>query len=123
MTCISRHIKILLHIVTISTLLLMSSVRAMAQHRIRNYTVKNGKMYIELGRDLNEASVDSFIRQFNLSDIGLKQFFKRQGGDSLIKSGWSIEVNNETGFVISKRLMAADITYPGDRISFAEMFP
>jgi hypothetical protein len=121
MICNYRH-KILMQFLMFGALSLISS-NISAQRQLRNYIVKDGKMYIELGRDLSEGSVDSFITQFNLADIGLKQFFKKRNPDSLLKSGWAIEMNNETGFIISKRFMAVNLKFPGDKVSFAEMFP
>ncbi|MBD0353418.1 MAG: hypothetical protein ICV65_19920, partial [Flavisolibacter sp.] len=73
-----------------------------AQKPITNYTVSNGKMYIEITKDIKEAALDSFIVQFNLQDLYLKEFIKRNLADSLKKRGWKVEKNNETGFIISK---------------------
>jgi hypothetical protein len=106
-----------------SILLLLCSQQLSAQRQLKNYAVRNGKMYIELGKDLSERTIDSFIVQFNLSDIGLKQFIRKNNPDSILKSGWTIEMNNEVGVIISKQLMALDIDNPADKIIFAEKHP
>lgn len=98
---------------------------------VKTYTVKNGKMYIELGKQLAATSIDSFIAQFDLNGIGLKWFIQKHNGDSLEKQGWKIEINNKNVVVISKRLEGLEnIVRPADRIVFdekhptlAEMFP
>ncbi|MDQ3843007.1 MAG: glycogen-binding domain-containing protein, partial [Bacteroidota bacterium] len=95
-----------------------------AQKPITNYTVSNGKMYIEITKDIKEAALDSFIVQFNLQDLYLKEFIKRNVADSLKKRGWKVEKNNETGFIISKPFAPFEtINNPADRIIFAEKHP
>lgn len=66
------------------------------------YAVKNGKMIVQLPKTISPASLDSFIARFDLADLGLKTFLKTARADSLLKLGWRIEANNETGVVISK---------------------
>lgn len=95
-----------------------------AQNAPKSYKVKNGKMYIELSKQINEASLDSFINQYNLYDIGLKQFIKTNNPDLLKKLGWKIEQNNQQACIISKPLMAFNEVYdPAARIIFAEKHP
>src|SRR5688572_9534640 len=81
------------------------------------YTIKNGKMYIQLQKGMRESELDSFITQFNLEDLPLKQFIKNNKADSLRKLGWEIDINNETGFVISKPLYSFEnFNNPADKI-------
>lgn len=104
----------------------MTFVTAAAQQRgkEKSYFIKNGKMYIELGRSLTAASVDSFINQFNLNGIGLKWLLQKNNSDSLVKLGWNIVINNKNQVVVSKPLISVDaIANPGDRIVFAEKHP
>jgi hypothetical protein len=98
----------------------------------KKYFIKNGKMYIELNKRITESALDSFIMQFNLADLGLKQFIRNNFADSLRKMGWNIESNNAVECVISKSLMPlnTDLKNPADKILFtekqvpiAEMFP
>ena len=78
--------KILLHIVSVMLFSVLVQTTAMAQRQIKEYSIKDGKMYITLGAKINEASLDSFINQFNLYDLDLKHFVKSGGSmDSLIK--------------------------------------
>jgi len=116
-----EYINKILRSVLCIALLLFFSHTSTAQ--VKSYVVKDGKMYIELGRHLNESTLDSFLVQFNIKDIGIKQFFTKNIPDSIIKSGWTIEVNNELGFIISKNFGVFDILDPADRLSFADRFP
>jgi 1,4-alpha-glucan branching enzyme len=104
---------------------------AFSQETTRKYTVKNGRMCIELSRNLDDSQLERFINDFNLQDLALKTFIRRNIDDSLIKSGWKVESNDKDGIVISKPLLPIDdLRDPGDRIkvmeknlSFAERFP
>ena len=93
--------KILRSVICIALFLFCSYTSA---GQVKSYVVKDGKMYIQLGRDLNESTLDSFLVQFNVTDIGIKQFFTKNIADSILKSGWTIELNNEIGFIISKKV-------------------
>ena len=81
--------------------ILLCSMAVMAQPP-KAYTVKNGRMYVQLPKNIAAASLDSFIHDFDLYDLGLSSFIKTGKPDSLVKMGWKVEVNNETGLVISK---------------------
>ena len=105
-------------------LVAVANVKVAAQPSVRDYTVKNGKMYISLSRKIKESALDSFIAKYNLYDLGLKQFVKTNSPDSLNKLGWQININNQQIFVISKVLKAFDnIRNPADKIIFAEKHP
>lgn len=86
---------------------------------VKHYTIKNGKMYIELTKDIRPSELDSFITQFELQELDLKNFLHTNRPDSLAKLGWKIEVNNEIGFVISKGFEPFDVfKNPADKIIF-----
>ena len=88
------------------------------------YSIRDGEMYIELGRDITAPALDSFIAKFNLSGIGLKGFVENNDGDSLEKAGWKIRARNKSILAISKRLEGPDqIGSPGDRILYTEKHP
>lgn len=87
--------------------LLLLAVLAFAQPP-KAYTVKQGKMYIQLPREISAASLDSFITQFDLADLGLKSFLKRADDDTLRRLGWKVEANNAVGIVLSKALEPFD---------------
>jgi hypothetical protein len=101
-----------------------------AQEAVKKCVVKNGRMFIELSREITEPVLDGFIAQYNLYDIGLKQLIKLKSFDSLKQLGWQVEVNGQV-YLISKPLLGADnISSPADKImltekhpTFAEMFP
>jgi hypothetical protein len=68
------------------------------------YSIKQGRMYIQLTKPITEASLDSFIVQFDLADLDLKTFLRSNDPDSLAHLGWKIEINNEVGLVLSKAI-------------------
>ena len=101
-----------------------------AQPPVKSYTIKNGKMYIALGKNLEKNSLDSFIAKYDLYDLDLRNFVKKGKPDSLTKMGWKIDVNNNELFIISKPLMGFDnFTDPADKIlmtqkeNFSARFP
>ncbi|HEY0356779.1 MAG TPA: hypothetical protein VGC29_11270, partial [Flavisolibacter sp.] len=103
---------------------LLLLVAAPAAHSQKTYTIKDGQMYIQLPKKISEAELDSFIIQFELSDLDLKTFLKTGVGDSLKKMGWKINLNNEKGIMISKSMMAIDdITNPAHKIIFSKDHP
>lgn len=70
--------------------------------QVAAYAIKNGRMYIQMEKKMNENAIDSFITQFELQDLDLKTFIKTNKLDSLQKLGWNIDINNESYFIISK---------------------
>jgi Glycogen recognition site of AMP-activated protein kinase len=102
--------------------LLISISYISAQAPVKYYTVKDGKMYIELSKSLSDASLDSFINQFQLQSLALKRFTQSGFADSLKKYEWNIVLNNKEHFVITKPLIPVDqITDPVERMRIIEM--
>jgi hypothetical protein len=101
--------------------LIISIISVTAQTPVKYYKVKNGKMYIELSKSLPVASLDSFINQFQLQSLALKQFVTTGFEDSLKKYEWNIVLNNKERFVITKLLIPYDqITDPVERMRIIE---
>lgn len=100
---------------------------------VKSYTIKNGRMFITLAKSINESSLDSFIAQFALQDLALKEFINRGFEDSLNKLGWKIETNTSVGITLSKPLVdnnnvnmanpAEKIIFTDKQPSIAELFP
>jgi hypothetical protein len=111
--------------------IILGCVVASSQPAIKNYTIKGGKMYIALGRNIRETSLDSFINQYDLRELDLKSFIKTGMADSLKKLGWFVDIANKEVVVLSKRLAGFDdVSNPAEKIMmadknprFAEMFP
>jgi hypothetical protein len=98
-----------------------AAVELSAQPDAKHYTVKNNRMYIALGKQLSDASVDSFTRQYNINDLALKKYIRGLLLDSLKILGWKIEIDNNEVFVISKPLFGLDhIDGPANKIRLAE---
>jgi hypothetical protein len=66
------------------------------------YTIKKGRMYIELHKNIRPTALDSFVAQYDLVELDLKTFLKTNNADSLLKLGWALEDNNASTFTISK---------------------
>ena len=100
------------------------AIPLLSQKPIARSTVKQGKMFIEISKDIPDAMLDSFIMKFDLKDLYLKDFIKKNKSDSLKKRGWTIEKNNEVGFIISKAFSGSGKLWdPVDRIMFTEKHP
>jgi hypothetical protein len=110
----------------LSTFLFMAAgyMPLAAQPPMKAYTVRNGRMYIELSKHIKDASLDSFIAQYELHDLALKRFIKNDFPDSLKMLGWQIEANNKQTVIISKPLFALDnIDNPVNKIIYTEKHP
>src|SRR3954471_12724038 len=100
----TRHRNLLVPLYGWLMVLLLISSGLLGQEPAKNYTVKNGKMFIELSRTIRESSLDSFINQFQLQELALKDFIRTRNADQLERLGWEINRNNDKGIVISKPL-------------------
>jgi hypothetical protein len=88
---------------------------------LKTYTVKNGKMYIIMDKKIKEPSLDSFVSQYDIQDLHLKEFIKNGFRDSLQKKGWKVEMDTEVGFVLCKPLYGLDdIDNPANKINFTQ---
>jgi hypothetical protein len=86
---------------------------------LKTYTIRNGKMLIMLNKNISDASLDSFINQYDLHELGLKTFLRKNSPDSLRKQGWNVELNDAASCAISKALVGSeDITNPADKFIF-----
>ncbi|HQY11298.1 MAG TPA: hypothetical protein PK133_03765, partial [Ferruginibacter sp.] len=80
--------------------LVMASLQMHAQVPVRSYTVKNGKMFIALGKDIERSSLDSFITKYELYDLDLLKCMSLGSTDTLKKLGWNIDIDNKELLVI-----------------------
>lgn len=97
----SRHTILKSFIVSLAIFLFAFAIEASAQ-AVTAYSIKNGRMFIQIARDVRESALDSFITENELQDLDLKKFIKTNKADSLQKLGWNVEINNESFFIISK---------------------
>jgi Glycogen recognition site of AMP-activated protein kinase len=102
---------------------LVMPLYVLAQSPVKSYTIKDGKMHIEISKNLSELALDSFINKHELYDLDLKTFLKTNRADSIKKLGWEILQNDQLHFTISKPLLSFDkIKNPEEAISFTEKF-
>jgi hypothetical protein len=87
-----------------------------------SYTIRDGKMYVSVNKKIPATVLDSFIMQFELGDLYLKEFLKTNKADSLTRLGWRIEKNNSQLVTLSKLLIPVDdLVHLGEKIDFFEM--
>ncbi|MES2850321.1 MAG: hypothetical protein V4685_14780 [Bacteroidota bacterium] len=91
-------------VIAVLVMLLAVQYSCMAQEPVKVYKIKDGRMYIMLSKHLTEASVDSFITDYNLDELQLKKVLSNNGTDSLVKAGWKVELNNNELIALSKKL-------------------
>jgi hypothetical protein len=92
------------------------------------YTIKDGRMYIGVPRNMKESALNDFIAQYDLKELQLKEFIKTNDPKKLQQLGWKVELNNKEGFVISKEFEPlGSSNHLPDRILFSDknraMFP
>ncbi len=102
-------------------LLLVLTPQIYAQPPVKAFVVKNGQVYITLSKGIPEQSLDSFIVQFDLQDLDLKNFMFNGRPDSLIKHGWKVEAANAALLVISRAMNPViELKDPVEKIIFAQ---
>lgn len=102
-------------------LLLFAFGQTNAQAPVSSYTIKNGKMYIAVGKDIQKISLDSFVAKYELADLDLQTCISTGLTDTLKKLGWKIDIDNKELFVISKPLFSADnVNNVADKIIFTQ---
>lgn len=103
-----REIKNILKKITCIILLLLATVFLHAQPPVKVYKVKEGNMFIMLSKNITAASLDSFIADFELQDLNLKKAVIDKKPDSLVKTGWKIEIDNDEIIALSKKMGSID---------------
>lgn len=113
-----KHIKMLLRYGFVLLIILTGS--SLYAQSVKKYTIRDGKMCIELSRNIPAAELDKFIVQFNINDLGIKSLLQKNNKDSLLKAGWEVELENNV-YLLTKTLFAADeVNSAVDKILFAE---
>lgn len=68
---------------------------SMAQNVFAKMMVRDGKMAIEISRNIPQKSLDSFVAKHHLENLGLSGYFSKNSTDSLRKQGWQIAKSTE----------------------------
>jgi hypothetical protein len=98
------------------------NIQSSAQEPLMQCKVGGGKMLITLSKVVRETALDSFIAQYNLGDLKLKDFILTGRTESLLNAGWQIEMNNAVGALLSKPLKSGDdLSNPAERIIFTNI--
>src|ERR1700761_4256556 len=97
-----------------------------------SYTVREGKMYISVNKNIDKTRLDNFIEQYDLSDLDLSKLFfghheeqaEKKWYKRLQKLGWRVETNNRQQIVLSKQMLGmGDLNDPAQRIRLTEDHP
>ncbi len=70
--------------------LLLQLSFALAQGGSAKMMVRDGKMAIEISRNIAEAELNNFISKHHLENLGLRGYFSNNTTDSLRKQGWRL---------------------------------
>jgi hypothetical protein len=102
-------------------LFLAMTLMARAQE-LNSYTIKDGRMFITLNVHIDRAKLDSFIIQYDLTDLNLPHILKDSKFDKLRKQGWRIDESNGRILKMSKPLLgSSDLGNPVKRMAITEM--
>jgi hypothetical protein len=89
---------------------------------LNSYTIRDGRMYITLNVHIDRAKLDSFIVQYDLTDLDLPHILKDGKFDKLRKKGWRVDESTSRVLSISKQLLGtSDLGNPGKRMVITEM--
>ena len=105
--------------ILLAVLLLGGSLQAYGQQ----FRVANNRMVIELPEGISETALDSFLKQYNLEGIGIKEFMLKGDKKILLTNGWQIaKGHGRNSFSITKLLAtSADLLKPLDKAVFKEV--
>src|ERR1700679_662436 len=69
-----------------------------------SYKIRDGRMYIKLGRHIDRATLDKFVEKFDLSDLDLPKVLFSGNLDKIRAMGWHVDIDNKLKLVISKKI-------------------
>ncbi len=122
---VSKQLKTFTMLIKSSGMLvtaLLWGLMIFAQPPVKKYSVSKGEMLITLSKSLPNAELDEFIRQYDLSNLALKEMLTSSFSDSIYTHGWKLVINNRDIIVLSKPMFAADdINDPAVRIKMADL--
>lgn len=103
----------------------LSAGQICAQNRNSNaeasYTIRNGRMYITIGKNMKKEDLEKFIDKYDLSDLNLPRILSTNAPDRLRKMGWRIDMDNRLRIIISKQMLGlGQLADPEKRIELAE---
>jgi len=95
--------------------LLLSAAGIRAQEGTK-CSVRDNRIYLELRKDLPDHELRMFVERFDLADLDLADFLRRNKQETLLRKGWVIESNTPQKAVLYRELFpAADLQDPADR--------
>jgi hypothetical protein len=116
------HIKKHALFLFIGVLFLLQTGFAQSTDYQKQFRVKENVMYITVPKKMTVASLDSFIRSYNLADMGLYAFIQKGRTDSLIKSGWNLDPDSAAYYTIFKKMTSGtDLKKSSERMIFSSI--
>ena len=89
-----------------------------------SYKIRDGRMYIKLDRHIDEATLNSFVEKFDLSDLDLPKVLFSGNLDKITAMGWRVDLDNKNKLVISKKIGGLDqLGNPEKRMALTEDHP
>jgi len=107
-------------------LLAMNPDKAFGQNDdgVTSYKIRDGRMYIKLGKHIDEVTLDQFVKKYDLSDLDLPKVLFSGDLDKIRAMGWRVDIDNKLKLVISKKIGGLDqLGNPEKRMALTEDHP
>jgi hypothetical protein len=88
----------------VTILLLLLYVFVQAQSPLLNCTVKNGYMYVTVGKTISVDELKVFEAKYQLFQLNLQQILKTGKTDDLKKAGWAVVKNNSEVLILTRKI-------------------
>ena len=116
---IERHIRGRKRRGWLTVLLVCVCLWPLAQTPAGKCEFKDNEFLIEINKHASNSELDNLILKFDLQELNLKNVFKTNNVDTLLKLGWRIGANTQQKLIISKALSGStNLHNPADNIEF-----
>src|SRR5580692_7488240 len=89
-----------------------------------SYTIREGRMYIQVLKKIEKGNLDKFVDKYDLGDLDLGKALASGQLTQLTKKGWRIDIDNIRELVISKQIGGIDqLGNPEKRMALTEDHP